>query len=90
MENEYLTSDTAQRWLKYDHQLRTTWPHHVPPVSEQLLVEIAKTPADDVRLSIKELQNGLATLNLHVSKLRQLIILAAAVLAFLIYFRLRY
>lgn len=92
MEEEYLGGDMAQRWLKYDEQLRKERPYSVPPVSAELPIETApKTPdAAATQSSITELQKGLTTLARRVSELRQLVIVAAIILGLLIYFRFRY
>jgi hypothetical protein len=80
------------RWLKYDEQLRKEWSNLVPSVSAELAVEPAtKTPDAIARQSsITELQKALATLAMRLSELRQLVIVAAIILAILIYFRSKY
>jgi hypothetical protein len=89
MEEEYLDGDMARRWLKYDEQFRKRRPNWAPPVSEELLADIATKPIDPVRLSITELQKALTALTTRVSELRQIMIVAAIALAILIYFRFK-
>jgi K+-sensing histidine kinase KdpD len=52
MEDEYLDSDMAHRWRRYDAQLRKP---------RQILGEIATKPPDAVQSPVAELQKGLAT-----------------------------
>jgi hypothetical protein len=79
MEDQYLGGGMAQRWLKYDEQLRKEWPNSVPPISAELPIETAPETPDAVAVqsSITELQKRLTTLARRVSELRQLVIGAA-------------
>jgi hypothetical protein len=88
METEYLSGDTALRWLKYDEQLREAQPSFVPPVSDELPVETK--PKDETLRSITELRKLLSVLDTRLSGLRRLIIVVAIVLAILIYFQIKY
>lgn len=89
MEDEYLGGDLSRLWLKYDEQMRKLWPS-IPPVSDELDSEAAAKPRDPIRSSLLELQKGLATLTTRVSQLRQIMIVSAIILVFLIYFRAKY
>jgi hypothetical protein len=91
MEDEYLHGGTAQRWLKYDEQLRKKWPN-LPRVSAEFPAETeTKTPdVVAVQTAIAELQKGLTALTTRVSELRQLMIVGVIILGILIYLRSKY
>jgi hypothetical protein len=89
MEEEYLNGSTAKRWLKYDQQMRKKWPNHVPPISQDIRIETESNPPDDTTSAIAELHKSLTALTKRVTEMRQLMIVVAIILAFLIYFHAR-